>query len=463
MDITRKDVNSLNAILKVNVKPEDYQGRVEKVLKDHRKTAKMSGFRQGMVPMGLIKKMYGTSVLADELNKVVNESLYDYIKENDIQILGNPLPKDGNEKANDLDKQDDFEFEYELGLSPEVSIKSTEGHKFNYYKIIPDADLISKQINDLAKRYGQVSQADAAEESDMIQGEFTELDEKGEIKAGGIFHTSTVALEYMEDAKVKKQFIGAKPGDIIKVNPEKISRGLTDMAAMLGIEKAQAEQLKSDFNFKALIVYRMAPAELNQELFDKLFGPGVVSSEEEFRSKVSGELEKSLSVESEKKLKMDISEKLLDKLKLSLPDEFLKRWLLAANENKLTQEQVDAEYDDYSKGLKWQLIENKIIKEKDLKVEPEEAVDFAKEMIGQQLAAYGQSDISEQQLNETAQKLLSNQEEGKKIYEQLFDKKLTEHFKNSFKLTEKEVTYDEFVKLVSGKKSKFNLLNSLKF
>ena len=462
MNITQENVDELNAVVKVNVSPADYDEKVKSVLNDYRRKAKIPGFRPGKVPFGMVKKMYGKSVLAEELNKVVYDNLHKYLSENKIEILGNPLPKDEDLSLN-LEEQTDFEFIYDIGLAPKFEVKISDKDKFTKYQIAANDELIDKQINELARRYGKVSETDKVSLNDMAQGEFVELDKDNNIVEGGIMHTSTIALEFIKDDKSKEQLVDKKVGDVITIDPYKVSKGEADTAAMLGITTEELANVDTNFNFKITKIFHIEGADINQELFDKLFGPNEVKDETEFRLRIQTDIEKMLDGESEKKLKIDISEKLIDKLKLSLPDDFLKKWLIKANEEKLTLEDIAKEYDQYAKGLKWQLIENKIIQENDIKVEPEEAIERAKGLITQQYAQYGGLDmLEEDQLTEMASNLLKDKEQGKKVYEMLFDEKLTALFKSSFKLKEKEVTFDEFVKLATEKQSKFKLLDSLK-
>ena len=459
MDITQENIDDLNAVVKVNLTEADYKEKVSNTLKGYRKQAKVPGFRPGMVPMGMINKMYRKSVLAEELNKTAADSVYNYIKENNLEILGNPLPKEDSMDL-DLDKDTSFEFIYDLGLSPKFDVKISEKSKFDLYKIGVDQKLVEKNIADIQKRYGKVSNVDETAGIDMIQGDFRELDDKGEIKAGGIYHTSTIALEYVEDAKVAKTLIGKKIGDKIIVDPHKVSKGGADTAAMLNVDKAEVDDIKSKFEFEVKLIYRVEPAVLDQELFDKAFGKDTVKSEKELEEKISGEISKQLETDAKRKLKYDITETLIDKAKLKLPDTFLKRWLLAVNE-KLTQDQLDTEYEDYAKGLRWQLIQNKIFKENDIKVENEEVMNYTKDLVRQQMVQYGQMEIADTELEDTATRVLQNKEEAQRIYEMLYDVKMMELFENTFKLKNKEVTYDEFVKLATEKKEK-GFLSTLK-
>lgn len=458
MNITKEDIDDLNAVVRVNLEESDYIDQVTSVLKDHRKKARVPGFRPGMVPMGMIKQMYGRSVLAEELNRAASNSLYQYITENKIEILGNPLPKNEEIKL-DLDKSKNFEFIYDLGIAPKVNLKISNKDKFDLLEIQIDDKLIEKNANELRKRFGKVGNSDVTAGNEMVQGDFRELDGK-ELKEGGIYHTSTIALEYIEDEKVKKTLLGKKAGDKIVVDPHKVSKGGADLAAMLNIDKEQAAKLKSKFEFEVKQIYSVELAELNEEFFDKAFGKGVVKTEDEFKNKLSEELSKQLAVDSKRKLQNDIIIELLNKAKLALPDDFLKRWLLLTND-KLTQEQLDEEYEEYAKSLKWQLIQNKIIKDHDIKVEHTDVVEHTKGLMRQQMAQYGMQDMPEEELTSSANRVLENREEAQRVYQQLYDVKVMELFENTFKLKNKSVSYDEFVKLATEKKGK-GILSSIK-
>lgn len=462
MDIVQENLDQLNATITIKVAPADYEAPVKKVLNDYQKKASMPGFRPGKVPFGMIKKMYGNAVLADELNKILSHQLYKHIEDNKLQVLGNPLPKDDDQLTLDINNQKELTFKYDIGLAPQFEVDVTEKDKFNQYKITVDDELINKYIKDIAKRYGKVGENEVSTESDMISGEFAELDEKEKLVENGINHTSTIALEFIDDKKIQKQLIGLKKGDTIVVDPTKVSKGLTDMAAMLNISKAKAEKLTAKFNFTVKHIYSVQPAEVNSELFDKAFGQGTVKTEAEFKQRIAEELTKALTEDSDKFLKKEVAETLMDKLNLSLPDEFLKRWLIESDkDNKITQTQIDEEYPEYAKSLKWQLIENKLIEKNDLKVSPEEAKQRAKELFQLQMAQYGYPEVDDEQLEQAASSILGKQEDAKRIYEDLMDKKILAFFKSTLTLKEKELSFDEFVKLASGKPAKGKILDKI--
>lgn len=446
MNITQEKIDALNAKLKVQLSSEDYQEKVEAVIVNYRKTASIPGFRKGKVPMGQVKKMIGKSVLIDEVNKLLQEAIYKHITENKVEVLGNPLPLTSEV---DWDNATDFEFEYEMGLAPEFKVTLDKKSKFDYLQIVADKKMVDHYVTDMAKRYGKMTQPEKSEKTDLMMGEFTQLDGEGNVLEGGINHTSSVALDIIQDKKAQKALVGLADGDEVKLQITKDFSN--DAHHMLNIKKEELETLDADFTFKVNKISRMEPADMTQDLFDKVFGKDTVKSEKEFRAKVKEEVEKSFVGESDNKLKNDVILHLIKKTKLSLPDTFLKKWLVTTNEQGLTEEQVEQEYEQYSKSLKWQLIENKIIKDNELEVKNEDVISHTKELIVSNFAQYGQPAPEDKKLEEIAVQVLGNEEERKKVYNQLYDVKTMSLYKEKFSLKNKEVTYDEFVKLASEK------------
>jgi trigger factor len=452
MNITQEKIDGLNAVIKVQLNQEDYQDKVDKILKDHRKKANVPGFRQGHVPMGMIKKQMGVSVMVDEINKLLSEALQKYIADEKLDLLGNPLPKLDEQEKVDWENQTDFEFNYEVGIAPQFEVDLGAKYKLDYYKIkVADKD-VQRYIDDVAKRYGKMSNPEVATEEDMLFGKFEELDGNGEIKEGGINHSSVIIIKAVTDKKLQKSLVGAKANDIFNLDPKTVSEHESDQAAALGVDVAALKNIISKFKYTVEKINKIIPAELNQELFDKVYGPNTVKNETEFRAKVSEELGKGLSVDADRKLKSDIQDKILDKLKIELPNEFLKRWIVASNEKPISPEQVESEYDEYAKGLKWQLVENKIIKANDIKVMPEEVLEHTKGLLAQQMAGMGMPGNNDEELTETANRVLQNEEEARNIYMMMYDNKLMELYKSSLKLKEKEISYENFVKLAYAKK-----------
>lgn len=449
MNVIREDINAQVAVLKVQISPEDYKSKVSSALEKYRKQAKIPGFRPGKVPMGIIQKQFGKSVLAEELNKLVSDSLYHYVNEQKIDILGNPIPKEDIDVKGDFNNPTDFEFAYEIGLTPSIELPLSSKDKFDYYKVKIDDTLLNKQIDDLRRRYGKLSSTEKVEDKDMVLAQFVELNDDESIKEGGIMHSSTVSVEFLEDKATKKAIIGKKQGDKIVVDPRKVSKGEKDTAAMLGIKAEELASVSSKFQLTINEIKRIELAELNQELFDKLFGPGVVNSEDELKQRITADLEGMFKNDSDRILTNTVYQTLMDKTKVELPNDFLKRWIRLTNEKPITFEEIEASYADYEKGMKWQLIQGHIFKENNLKLEQNEVVEFTKGLLVNQYAQYGLPAPEAKELNDAAMRILANKEESTRVYDMIAEVKLTEYFKNTYKLNEKQVSYDEFVEIAS--------------
>lgn len=451
MNITQEKVDNLNAVIKVQLSESDYQANVDKVLRDYRNKASVPGFRKGHVPMGMVKKMVGTSAMVEEINKILSASLQKYIEDEKLDVLGNPLPKLEEQNKIDWENQKDFEFKYDIGLAPQFEVELTDKFKFEQYVIRVSKNDIDKYVEDLSRRYGKMSNPELAEADDMLFGKFEEL-ENGNLKEGGIANSSVLIIKSVTDSSLQKSLVGLKSGDVVELDPKKVSEHDTDVAAALGVKPADLKNINNKFRFTVEKINRITPAEVNQELFDKVFGPNAISSEADFRGKIEEQMSQSLVVESDRKFKADIQDEILSKLNISLPDGFLKRWIAATNEKPVTAEQIDSEYDQYAKQLKWQLIENKIIKQYNIQVPFNEVVDYTKELLKQQLASMGLPTDDDKDLTETANRVLQSQEEARNIYMMLYDKKMIELFKTTLKVNQKEISYEDFIKVAYNKK-----------
>jgi len=448
MNISKENIDSLNAVLKIELSAADYQDRVATVLADYRKTADMPGFRKGKVPMGVVKKRYGIPVKVEEINKILSDSITKYIVDEKLDILGNPLPKEAEQI--DWDKQEDFVFEYELGLAPIFDVKISKKTKIDFYNIKADDTMIDRYAEDIAKRYGKMSSPEKVEEKDLVYGTFQELDADGVAVEGGITNQASVSLDFVKTKQLKNEFIGSEKGIVIVFDPKKAFENDTDTAAMLNIDKEAYADLKANFSFTIDNISRMEPADLNTELFDKVYGEGVVKNEKEFRAKIATEAENMFIGESDRKFQNDAVDFLLEKTSFDLPEEFLKRWMQTVSEKPVTLDEIENDFEGYKKSLKWQIIENKIAKENNLSVAKEEAIEEAKKLIAAQMAQYGQLSPEEEQLEQYAQQVLANKEEEKNIYDRVFASKMTAFFKESFKMNEKEISYEDFIKLAQA-------------
>ncbi|MBI2271717.1 MAG: trigger factor [Bacteroidetes bacterium] len=447
MNIVKENVDELNAVLKVKVTPDDYRSKVDTAIKEATKKAAMPGFRPGKVPTGLVKKMYGKSILVDEINKVLNDNIHKYISENKLEILGNPMPKLESDKSIDWDNQQEFEFLFDLGLAPQIKVELSGKDKVPYYTIKVDATQVDKYVDDISKRYGKIMPQEVSEASDMLFGDLVELDANNEILPGGIFRSSSLFLERYNNNEASKPLIGLKKDDKVVVDVVKLTENIADRAAMLGVDKEVAEKITSKFQFTVKNISRLQPSELTEELFEKVYGKDQVKTVDEFRERIKDELVRLYANESERKFYTDAVEAVKNKVTVKLPDEFLKRWLVAANDKPITYEQVSAEYDRYADSLKWQLIENKIIKDNEIKVSADEATEHIRKLIREQYKRYNMKDIEESELENSVKRILANEEESKRIFEQLYGNKVMELFKTKFSLDKKDISFDDFSKL----------------
>jgi trigger factor len=446
MDVLENKIDDLNAVLTVKIAKDDYIENYESSIKKYRKQIQMPGFRPGQVPSSVVKKKYGPSILAEEIDKLLNEAIQTHIKENELNILGNPLPKSDDKQDIDWKNPSDMEFSFEIGLAPQFELKLDGRTKYPFNKVKVDDSLVDKQIEDFARRYGKLTPVDKSEDKDMIWATFTELNDEDKALEGGFEHSSTVAIEFLENADMKKKLTGVKTGDVMILDPRTISRGDADMGAMLGIAKEQAAAYNRNVEMKVTEIKRMEPAELNQELIDKVYGEGNVEGVDAMKEKISAELSQMFAQDSDRLFKRDFADITLDKLKLDLPHDFLKKWILSSSKEEITMDDVENEYEQYAKSLKWQLVENRIIKDNDIKVEFEEVLNHTKNLLASQYAQYGMMVPVDEELTANARKVLENREEAQKLFEQLYDLKVIAFLKETVKLQEKELAYDDFVK-----------------
>ena len=452
MNVIREDVNSTSAILRVNIAPLDYETQVSNALEKARKQAKNPGFRPGHVPLALIKKQYGKGILIEEINKAVSNALTTYFTNNKVEILGNPIPYAKEEVKGDFNAPADFEFAFEIGLAPTIQLDAALKDTFNYVKVNVDAKLIDQQVDDLRRRYGKLVASEKVSATDMIMAQFTELNADGTVKEQGVLHSSTISMEFVENAKAKKELTGKKVGDVLTVNPADVSKGGKDTAAMLGLKEEDLANITDTFEMKINEIRHMELAELNQELFDKLFGEGVVSSEEALKERVKEDLDKMFTQDSDRLLTREVYERLVEKTNVELPSDFLKRWIQVSNEKPITLEEIEAQFEGYEKSMKWQLIQGHIFKANDIKVDQKEALEFTKGLLVNQYAQYGIPAPEDKELTTSAIQVLTNKEESARVYDMLAETKLTEYFKSTVKLADKVVSYDEFIEIANAKK-----------
>lgn len=449
MNVTQESTGDLTAVVKIELVKEDYDSQVNTVLKDYQRKANMPGFRPGKVPMGMIKKMYGKAVLAEEVNKVISDSLHNYLNDNNIKTLGHPLPNEDRQEMIDFDTQETFDIFFDIALQPEVSIELSDKIKMDYYKIRIDDESIDKYIDDLRKKNGKPMNPDKSDEGDILKGKIVELDKEANIKEGGIEHETSIGMDFIKVKTIKKKFIGKSAGDKIIFNPLKATGSETEVASMLGIDNDKAKETKGDFEFTIETITRFEPADLNEEFYASIFQGETFKEEKEFRDRLAKELVVSFANESDRLFMRQAADKFIDDSKIQLPDEFMKRWLLESGEAQIKPEDIDKHYDDYIRALTWQLIESKIVTDHNINVTP----DDVREQIMSYFQAPGEVDEeTNKRLSEIADNIMQNEEEVKRIYDQLLDTRMRDLLKTSLNLKDKEVSYDDFIKLATETK-----------
>ncbi|MDB4925400.1 trigger factor [Mucilaginibacter sp.] len=448
MNITQEKIDNLNAVVKINIDPADYQARVDKAIKEHAKKAKMPGFRPGMVPPAHIKRMYGKSILVDEVNTLLSDTLNNYITEQKLEVLGQPLPKVDNKQEYNWDFADNFEFNYEIGLAPEFAIDFSSKDKITQYNIKIDEETLASRIKNIRRSYGKMTNPDVSADDDVLYAQLTQLSPDGSVFDDGIVNTTSVRLDQVQDEKIKKSLIGLKKDDELTLDIQKAyNNDAAKIAAILGVDEDIAADLKSNFRLTVKNVNRLEEGDLNQEFFDKLFGESAVTDEAGFRAKITEEIETMMNQDSDRKLQNDIYNYSIDKVQFNLPDEFLKRWLKATNE-KLTEEELEGGYKDFAQNLKWTLIENKIIKENNIDIKYEEIFAAAKQSLDQQFRMYSPQPIGDEQLSQYAVQYLQNKENANKVFDEVKALKTLDYIKSVVALDKKDIFYNEFKELV---------------
>lgn len=447
MNISQEKIDNLNAVLKINIDPADYQQRVDKSIKDQAKKAKLPGFRPGMVPPAHIKKMYGKSILVDEINNLLSDTLNNYITEQNIEVLGQPLPKVDEAKEYKWDFNDQFEFNYEIGLAPEFALDFSSKDKLTQYVIKVGEKTLTERIKNIRRSYGKMTNPDVSADDDVLYAQLTQLSPDGSVFDEGIVNTTSVRLDQIKDEAVKASLIGLKKDDELTFDIQKAyGSDAVKISAILGINEDEAEQVKSNFKLTVKNINRLEEGDLNQEFFDKLFGAGTVTDEAGFRAKITEELESMMQQDAERKLQNDIYNYSLEKVQFELPDEFLKRWLKATNE-KLTEEELQGGYADFAKNLKWTLIENRIIKDNKLEIKYEEVLAAAKASLDAQFRMYSPQALTDEQLSQYAVQYLQNKENANKVFEEVKALKTINYIKSVITLDNKEIAYDAFKEL----------------
>ncbi|WP_262249169.1 trigger factor [Parapedobacter soli] len=448
MNISQENIDETNAVITVELTPDDYNPQVDKAIKEQAKKAKLPGFRPGMVPASHIRRTYGKAILVDEVNRLISDKINTFIGDNKLEILGQPLPKEDDDTDYNWDFNDTFSFAYEVGLAPQFEVPFTEKSKFTSYVIKADEETLESRIKNLRRSYGKMTNPEVSEDGDVLYSELKQLDAEGNELEEGIVNTASVRTDLVDDKKIKKALVGLKKDDSVTIDVKKAFASAADIARILGINEDEVEAL-ADSQFKLTVknVNRLEEAELNDDFYTKVFGEGVVTNETEFKEKVREEVEGMLVQNATQKLQNDLYLSGLDAVKADFPEAFLKRWLKATNP-EIKEDELEEGFADFLKNLKWTLIENRIITKNGLEVKYEEVLALAKERIAAQLKMYGTSqEVDDQQLTQYAVQLLGDKEQANRLFDEMKALKVFDYLKGVVKLEEKEIEYNKFLEL----------------
>nr|WP_294874165.1 trigger factor [uncultured Pedobacter sp.] len=447
MNITQEKINDLNAVVKIKIAPEDYTEKVDKTIKEQAKKANLPGFRKGMVPPAHIKKMYGRSILVEEINNLLSETLNKHLTDNKVEILGQPLPVMDDSKEFKWDYTDEFEFDYELGLAPAIDLNLSSKDKFTQYVVKADEETLAARIKNIRKSYGKMTNPEVSAEEDVLYAELAQLSADGSVFEGGITQTGSIRLDQVTDKKILKSLIGLKKDDVVTLDVQKaFDKNEVIIAKLLNISEEDAKDLQSKFQVTVKNVNRLEESDLNQEFFDKLFGAGEVTDEAGFTARITEEIESMFKQDADRKLQNDMYTKLTDSVKIDLPDEFLRKWLKATNE-KLTDEELAEGYDDFAKNLKWTLIENKLIKDNNIEIKYEDVFQTAKQRLDAQFRMYSPAPMPEDQLAQYTATFLKEKDNANRIFDEVKAIKVFEHIQSVATLDQKEIAYNKFIEL----------------
>lgn len=449
MNVSLQNIDKVSALLTVKLEKADYQERVEKALKELRRRVNMPGFRQGMVPMGLIKKQYGKAVLAEEINKILQEKVYEYVRENKINMLGEPLPNEEKQPVIDFANQEEFEFVFDIALAPEFKAELTKDDKVPYYNIVVTDEMVERQLKSYKQRTGKYEKVDAYEDKDMVKGHLAELDENNNVLEGGLQVEDAIMMpSYFRNDEQKALFAGAKTNDVLTINPSVAYEGSdVELSSLLKIKKEEVAAHKGNFSFQITEITRFVEGELTQELFDEVFGEGVVKSEDDFRAKTRETLETQLVGDSDYRFLVDVRNFLVEKIgKLEFPDALLKKIMLLNNKEK-GEAFVEENYERSIEQLTWHLIKEQLVKDNEIKVEQADVLEQAKKSTRAQFAQYGMVNVPEDVLANYAQEMMKKQETVQALVDQSVEAKLAVALKEKVTLEPKEISMEDFTKL----------------
>lgn len=446
MEVVKNQIDDLNATLTVSVTNNDIAGDVEKTLREYRRKAVVPGFRPGNVPIGLIKKMYENAVIADELNKKVSGAISDYLVNEKINILGDPLPNESQEQI-EFGKQESYDFSFDIALIPEFELKLSKKDKINKYSIKVDDEMIERYVSGFKRQFGSLNDAEKSDEDSLLSVELIQVDKKGAVVENGItVEEASISVKVVKNKKIQTSFTNLAVGDAVDFNIKKAFPNDAEISSILKIKKEEIETLEPNFRLVVKTVKTFKEAEVNQEFFNKCFGENVVKTEEEFRNRIIEDIKASFARETKYRLLLDVKDKITKKADFNLPEEFLKRWLKVTNK-EVTDEQLEAEFPKFVEDLKWTLIKSKVAKENEIKVSEDELRHAAKQQIIAQFSQYGMSYIPDEYLTKYANEILQKEGEANKLYEQEIEEKVVDFIAEQIKTDDTEITVEEFQKL----------------
>ncbi|KEQ30640.1 trigger factor [Pedobacter antarcticus] len=447
MNITQEKIDDLNAVVKIKISPEDYTEKVDKTIKEQAKKSNLPGFRKGMVPPAHIKKMYGKSILIETINGLLSENLNKYLTDNKVEVLGQPLPVMDDTKDFKWDGTDEFEFDYELGLAPEVKFEISAKDKFTQYIVKADEETLASRIKNIRRSYGKMTNPEVSAGDDVLYAELAQLNADGSVFEEGVKHTGSIRLDSVKDKAILKSLTGVKKDDVLTIDIQKaFGSDAAVIAKLLGIEEEQATALTGKFQVTVKNVNRLEEADLNQEFFDKIFGEGVVTDEAGFTAKITEEIESMFKQDADRKLQNDMYTQLTEKVTMDLPDTFLRKWLKATNE-KLSDAELEEGYADFAKNLKWTLIENKIIKDNSIEIKYEDVFKTAKQRLEAQFRMYSPAPMPEDQLAQYTTTFLQEKDNGNRIFEEVKALKVFDYIQSVATLKPEEIAYTKFAEM----------------
>ncbi|GAP69803.1 trigger factor [Bacteroidales bacterium 6E] len=445
MKINRENTNNGTAIIKVLVEKNDYEKNVADKLREYRQKASLPGFRPGKVPAGVIQKRFGKALLAEEVNQLLSQNLINYLRDEKINIIGDPLPNNELQQPIDFDKQEEFEFVFDIALTPDVNLTLDKSHSVDYYRIKVDEQLIDENIDQILNQYGTTQDVDVVSEESYMRVDFSELDAEGNVKEGGIVAENVlIAYDRVKDEEVQKQLIGKKPEESLVMDPVTAFGDRHEVGHMLNISHEVADELNSQFICTVKSIQNFVKGELNDELYKKLFGEETdVTTVEQFREKVAENISASLENSSKQQFEVDARKSLVAAVPMELPESFLKRWLKETNK-ELTDAKIEEDFEDFTEDLRWQLIKNNIINENKIEVSEEETLQMAKNIALSQFQQYGIYQVADEHLESYAHRIMEKEDDRERIVRRVFEIKVYDLVREKVQLNEKEVTTEEF-------------------